>query len=94
MKDTFDEYRLGGDAIENSMLAMNLAAHVFAEFGPRLTGFGMAAQQLQGFGQPARVFLGNFVTELIGTIFIDVGQIAPCQTADLDFKHAARGARQ
>ena len=92
MQNTLDVNSLTFHSVENAMAAKHLAANALSIIGSRLSSEGHIGKHSKDFVHSTRVFVSDFVTELLGAVSIDPGQIASRRCTELDFSHAARGA--
>ena len=92
MEDAKDQHNLAFDLVEDAVAAMEGGADVAAKFRLPSANLRVAAQQIEGLSETARISVRDFTPERVAAKSVDVFQVGLCRRTKPDLSHPARGA--
>lgn len=92
MEDAKNQHNLAFDFVENAVAAMRRTANPTTELRLADADFRMAAQQIEGLSETARISVRDFSPERVAAKSVDVLQVGLCRRTQPNLSHPARGA--
>ena len=92
MEDAKDQHNLAFDLIVNPVATMRRTANPTTELRLADADFRVAAQQIEGLSETARISVRDFSSERVAAKSVDALQVGLCRRTKPDLSHPARGA--